>query len=76
MTPVRRSTRLRRSDIPEFLREHGRVIESPTQVEQDIIDGNIGFVPSNVLNTPLNKGWLIDNDDENDDECAIELSFT
>ena len=92
MTPVRRSARLRRSDIiPEYLRADDRLIDSPTEVEQDIIDGRIGFIPSKYINTPLNNGWLLDVDginketaaennfmeteDEKDDDCTLELSF-
>ena len=88
MTPVRRSARLQRSNIiPEYLRADDRIIESPTQVEQDIIDGRIGFVPSKYLNTPLNNGWLLDeredvctdaeNEEKEEDgnECVQELSF-
>ena len=77
MTPVRRSTRLRKSDIPNFLREDHRLIDSPTQVEQDIIEGNIGFVPSRFINTPLNNGWLIEEEEKEpaDEDCACELSF-
>jgi len=77
MTPVRRSARLRRSGIPNFLREDDRLIDSPTQVEQDIIEGNIGFVPSKFINTPLNNGWLIEEEEKEpvDEDCACELSF-
>jgi len=89
MTPVRRSARLRRHSaiIPEYLRTDDRLVDSPTRVEQDIIDGRIGFEPSKYLNTPLNKGWLVDevstaadNEEEEEvndevDECVKELSF-
>lgn len=87
MTPVRRSARLQRQSgiIPEYLRADDRLVDSPTQIEQDIIDGRIGFEPSKYLNTPLNKGWLVDNvctvaeneEEEVDDvdECVQELSF-
>ena len=86
MTPVRRSARLQQRHsaiIPEYLRADDRLVDSPTRVEQDIIDGRIGFEPSKYLNTPLNKGWLVDDVNEmceeeeiNDvDECVQELSF-
>ena len=89
MTPVRRSARLRRHSaiIPEYLRTDDRLVDSPTRVEQDIIDGRIGFEPSKYLNTPLNNGWLVDEvstaaeneekEEVNDDvdECVQELSF-
>lgn len=86
MTPVRRSVRLRQSDIPDYLRRDVRLIDSPTQVEDDIVDGHVGFLPNVTLDTPLNKGWLIRNGDDvnsdeneksksEDDDDVLELSF-
>ena len=41
LTPVRRSVRVRRSvGLPDFLRSDNCVLESPGEVEEEIVEGN------------------------------------
>jgi len=79
MTPVRRSMRLSTSYIPDFLKDSNhRIIDSPGEMEDQIIDGEISFRANKALNTPLNNGWFIDNEDDHVDsdedvnEVAVE----
>lgn len=77
MTPVRRSARFRKSDLPSYLKSFQHFVESPSEVENDILEGKIHFVPNKTINTPLNNGWMIKDEFEADLQMEedTDLSF-
>ena len=75
MTPVRRSVRLQNVNrLPQYLKESNeRIVTSPGMVEDAIIDGELSFMPNSTIDTPLNKGWIINKNIENSKEVEKEI---
>lgn len=75
MTPVRRSVRLQNVNrLPQYLKESNhRIVRSPSMVEDAIINGELAFMPNSMINTPLNKGWIVNESIENSKDGEEEI---
>eukprot|EP00795_Rhopilema_esculentum_P002547 gene2547-743_t len=74
LTPVRRSGRIEKveSRLSSVVRSHNRTVSSPRDLESNIRDGDVYFMPNPNVETKWNELWGVDSTAVSDEQ---ELSF-